>query len=344
MDRSINLNTNREKKKNDLDDKVFITGKNIQGIERLGKGTYGSVYKVQRKDTKEILAIKKIKLDVDTEGIPSTTLREVSILKKLKHPNVVKLFDIAMSDSKVELSLEYLPMDLRKFIDCYKDNAKVYNPKTIKTLIFQILRGTDYIHSKKIFHRDLKPQNILVCDRTLSCKLADFGLSRVFSIPIRPYTKEVLTLWYRAPELMLGLSQYGVGLDMWSIGCIFAEMFLKVPLIKGDSEVDQIFKNFQIFGTPSDEVLPGFRFFPDYNKEFPQWKGCGLFKYMVDRTNIEIDSKAFDLLQKMLAIDPCKRISAKEALTHVSLFNFRTTLVILHLITKKSIDYLYYKN
>jgi serine/threonine protein kinase len=317
MERIANLNSTRDKKKNDLEEKVFITGKNIIGIERLGKGTYGSVYKVQKKDTKEILAIKKIKLDVDTEGIPSTTLREVSILKKLKHANIVKLFDIAMSDSKVELSLEYLPLDLRKFIDLYKDNSKVYNPKTIKYMIHQILKGTDYIHSKKIFHRDLKPQNILVCDRSLSCKLADFGLSRVFSIPIRPYTKEVLTLWYRAPELMLGLNQYGVGLDMWSIGCIFGEMFMKVPLIKGDSEVDQLFKIFQIFGTPTDEVLPGYKFFPDFNKDFPIWKGCGLYKYLVEKTTIEIDPKAFDLIQRMLVIDPCRRISAKEALAHV---------------------------
>ncbi len=152
-----------------------------------------------------------------------------------------------MSDSKVELSLEYLPLDLRKFIDLYKDNAKVYNPNTTKYLIHQILKGTDYIHSKKIFHRDLKPQNILVCDRSLSCKLADLGLSRVFSIPIRPYNKEVLTLWYRAPELMLGLNQYGVGLDMWSIGCIFGEMFMKVPLKKETKKLTSYSKFFKYF-------------------------------------------------------------------------------------------------
>jgi len=192
----------------------------------------------------------------------------------------------------------------------------MYNMSMIKTVMYQILKATDFMHSRKILHRDLKPQNILIFDHNLVTKVADFGLSRVYAIPIRPFTKEVLTLWYRAPELMLGLNQYSVGLDMWSVGCIFAELFLRKPLFSGDSEIDQLFKIFQIFGTPNDSTLPGYRQFPDYNPEFPFWEGIGLSKLFQSKMEVKIDNIAFDLLEKMLIMDPCKRITSKEALTH----------------------------
>jgi serine/threonine protein kinase len=307
----------KNKKKKSVKDKTFIIGKQYIGLDRLGKGTYGSVYKVQRKDTNEIFAIKKIKLDVDTEGIPSTALREIAILKKINHPNIVRIQDIALSDKKIELCLEFCPYDLRKYVDAFRDNSKVYNLKTIKTIMYQILKATDHLHSKKILHRDLKPQNILICDQTLVTKIADFGLSRVYSIPIRAYTKEVLTLWYRAPELMLGLNQYSCGLDMWSVGCIFAELFLKRPLFTGDSEVDQLFRIFQVLGTPTDTTLPGYKSFPDFNKDFPIWNGSGLQKYIADKMYVKMDSYALDLLEKLLNVDPCRRLTAKEALYHV---------------------------
>jgi serine/threonine protein kinase len=312
----------RSKKKKNVKDKTFIIGKSYIGVDRLGKGTYGSVYKVQKKDSNEFLAIKKIKLDVDTEGIPSTALREIAILKKLHHPNIVCIKDLALSDKKIELCLEYCPLDLRKFIDAYKDDSKVYNINTVKTIMYQILKGTDHLHAKKILHRDLKPQNILIDNLTLITKIADFGLSRVYSIPIRPYTKEVLTLWYRAPELMLGLNQYATGLDMWSNGCVFAELFLKRPLFPGDSEIDQLFKIFQVLGTPNDTTLPGYKNFPDYNKDFPQWPGVGLSKYVAEKMILKMDSIAYDLLEKMLMVDPCKRITAKEAMNHVRILFF----------------------
>lgn len=312
------------KKKKSLKDKVFISGKNIIGLEKLGKGTYGSVYKAQKKDTNEIFAIKKIKLDVDTEGIPSTALREISILKTLNHPNVVRIQDLTLSEKKIELCLEYCPLDLRKFMDQYKNNQKMYHITTIKTIIYQILRATDHLHSRKILHRDLKPQNILISDQTLITKIADFGLSRVYTIPIRPYTKEVLTMWYRAPELMLGLNQYSIGLDMWSVGCIFAELFIKIPLFPGDSEFDQLMKIFRVLGTPNDNSLPGCKHFPDFNPDFPMWAPIGIEKVIRDKVEVKIDedsmTEAIDLLKRMLVMDPCKRISAKESLCHVRYF------------------------
>jgi len=189
----------------------------------------------------------------------------------------------------------------------------------IKIIMFQIMKGVDFLHSKKILHRDLKPANILIDHVSLTTKLADFGLSRIYSFPIRPFTKEVLTLWYRAPELMLGFNNYSFDLDMWSVGCVFAEIFMGRPFIHGDSEIDQLFKIFQIFGTPNEETLPGYNTFPDYNKNFPMFTGTGLKKAFGD---IKIDPIAMDLLEKILKLDPCKRITAKEALSHVNNKNF----------------------
>ena len=311
---------NKKEKSSDIQSKVFALGKNYMAIEKLGKGTYGTVYKAIKKDNpKEIFAIKKIKMDVDTEGIPSTALREIAILKKITHPNVVKIIDLAFSDKNIELCLEYCEYDLKKLIEAKKDDVNFYNINFIKNIIYQIIKATDYLHSHKILHRDLKPQNILVMlneSENQIVKLADFGLSRVYSIPIRPYTKEVLTLWYRAPEMMLGMSNYSTGLDIWSIGCIFGELFCKRPIFTGDSEIDQLYKIMQVFGTFNELTLPGFKNFPYFTKEFPFWKGKGLQNHMKEICKIPLDNNAYDLLEKMLKIDPVKRISCKEALLH----------------------------
>jgi len=223
-----------------------------------------------------------------------------------------------LGDKKIELYLEYFPYDLKKFLDEYKDNPKVYTNRNIKYIMLQIIRAIDFLHSRKILHRDLKPQNILICNQTLTTKVADFGLSRVYSFPIRPYTKEVLTLWYRAPELMLGLNYYSTDLDMGSVGCIVAELYLKRPLFVGDSEIDQLYKIFRVYGTPNEETLPGYKTFPDFNVNFPKWNGEGLRKFIGEN---KMDSLALDLLEKIMTLDPCKRITGKEALKHV-IFNF----------------------
>jgi serine/threonine protein kinase len=220
-----------------------------------------------------------------------------------------------MSDTKVEICLEYCDYDLRKFIELYKKNNKEFSPKTIKVIMAHILHAVNFLHSRKILHRDLKPHNILINEKTLQTKLADFGLSRVYTLPLRPYTREILTLWYRAPELMLGLNQYSVGLDMWSVGCILAELFLRKPLFQGDSEVDQLFKIFQVFGTPNDETLPMYSSFPECNIKFPQFEPTGLKGCL----GVKLEPLALDLLERMLILDPCKRITAKEALQHVNI-------------------------
>jgi len=125
--------------------------------------------------------------------------------------------------------------DLKKFLDTtFKPKDKEVPLDFVKSIMYQILKGVEFLHSRKVLHRDLKPQNILI-DEKLRVKIADFGLSRTYSIPIRQYTKEVLTLWYRAPELILGINEYSTGIDMWSVGCIFAELFFKKPFFTGDS-------------------------------------------------------------------------------------------------------------
>lgn len=292
--------------------KYNFNGVNYKVQEQLGKGTYGCVYRAIGENDEEV-AIKKIKLDVDSEGIPATALREITILKNLQHNCLVKLLHLELSDKKIMLCLEYVKYDLKKFWDT---NFKDKDPdiKHIKYIMYQILLGVDYLHGKKILHRDLKPQNILISEKDLKIKIADFGLSRTYSIPIRCYTKEVLTLWYRAPELILGAEYYATGIDMWSIGCIFGELFYKKPIFSGDSEINQLFQIFKTCGSPDENTLPGYKTFPHYNEDFPYFSQpiglAGLLK------NTSIDSDGLDLLSKMLAYNPSKRISCKEALKH----------------------------
>ena len=292
-------------------------GKEIfEKIEKIGSGTYGVVYKGYKKNkdgSKQIVAIKKMKIDLENEGIPSTALREITILRELDHPNIVKLIDVVLNNSKLYLLFEYIEWDLRKFLISYKDN--ILNENLIKSFLYKILDAVAFCHSKKIIHRDLKPQNILTEKNGDIVKVADFGLARAFSIPIRPYTKEVLTLWYRAPELLLGINEYSTPVDIWSIGCIFGELILRQPLFKGEYEIEQLFKIFHMLGTPDKNVWPDIESLPNYSKEFPKFKPIKLENYFVG-----VDINGIDLLKQMLKYDPNQRITAKQALMHVRKF------------------------
>jgi len=238
-------------------------------IEKIGEGTYGVVYKGRNTVTGEIVALKKIRLETNDEGCPATAVREISILQELrKHPFIVQLLDVLHQTGKLYLVFEFLLMDLKKYIDTVNGPIE---KALVKSYTYQICSGIEFCHARRIIHRDLKPQNLLIDSKGL-IKLADFGLGRAFGIPIRAYTHEVVTLWYRCPEVLLGGKRYSCGIDTWSIGCIFAEMINKKPIFQGDSEIDEIFKIFQVLGTPTNEQWQGVEELPEYKSQFPRWK------------------------------------------------------------------------
>ncbi|CAA2966083.1 cell division control 2 homolog A-like [Olea europaea subsp. europaea] len=214
-------------------------------VEKIGEGTYGVVYKARDRVTNETIALKKIRLEHEDEGVPSTAIREISLLKEMQHGNIVRLQDVVHSEKRLYLVFEYLDLDLKKHMDSCPEFSK--DPRLVKMFLYQILRGIAYCHSHRVLHRDLKPQNLLIDRQTNALKLADFGLARAFGIPVRTFTHEVVTLWYRAPEILLGSRHYSTPVDVWSVGCIFAEMVNQQPLFPGDSEIDELFKIFRCY-------------------------------------------------------------------------------------------------
>lgn len=280
-------------------------------LEKLGEGTYGIVYKAKDRETGKYIALKKIRLEHEDEGVPSTAIREISLLKELQHENIVGLSDVIHWKNQLYLVFEFIDQDLKMYMDSVRKSGKKMDPKEIKRVMYQLLDGLAFCHSHRVLHRDLKPQNILI-DKRGSVRLADFGLARAFNVPIRTYTHEVVTLWYRAPEILMNQRQYSVPVDIWAIGCIFAELINLTPLFPGDSEIDQLMKIFQALGTPTEENWPGVSSLPCYRSTFPNWKGNNIDYYV--RTFEDTDG--IDLLQKMLVYNPNKRISAKEALKH----------------------------
>jgi cyclin-dependent kinase len=279
-----------------------------QKLEKIGEGTYGVVYKAKDRITNEIVALKKIRLEAEDEGIPSTAIREISLLRELQHPNIVRLYDVVHTERKLTLVFEYVDQDLKKYLDVCDGGLEI---NILKSFLYQLCRGVAFCHHHRVLHRDLKPQNLLI-NREGELKLADFGLARAFGIPVRSYTHEVVTLWYRAPDVLMGSRKYSTPVDVWSIGCIFAEMLNGGPLFPGTSEADQLHRIFRSLGTPDETIYPEISQLPEWRPDFPVYPAPSNLSGLVPT----LDSVGLDLIQRMLCYNPAHRIPAQEALTH----------------------------
>ncbi|XP_031402106.1 cyclin-dependent kinase C-2-like [Punica granatum] len=296
----------------------------FEKLEQIGEGTYGQVYMAREKRTGEIVALKKIRMDNEREGFPITAIREIKILKKLHHDNVIKLKEIVTSPGPekdeqgrpegnkykggIYMVFEYMDHDLTGLAD--RPGMRFSTPQ-IKCYMKQLLTGLHYCHINQVLHRDIKGSNLLI-DNEGNLKLADFGLARSYSNdPGANLTNRVITLWYRPPELLLGATKYGPAVDMWSVGCIFAELLHGKPIFPGKDEPEQLNKIFELCGAPDDNNWPDASKMPWYNNFKPtrpmRRRLREVFKHTFDR-------HALDLLERMLTLDPSKRISAKDAL------------------------------
>jgi len=278
-------------------------------VDKLGEGTYGIVYKAKNKETGEIVALKRIRLESVDEGVPCTAIREISLLKELNHPNIVRLYDVIHSEKKLTLVFEYLDQDLKKYLDDCRGEIPL---ALTKSFLFQLLKGVAFCHEHKVLHRDLKPQNLLI-NRKGELKLADFGLARAFGIPVRSYSHEVVTLWYRPPDVLLGSRKYSTPIDIWSAGCIFAEMVTGRPLFPGKDTNDQLYRIIKLMGTPTEESWPTITELPDHKNlaNFPVFPTKPLPEIVPG-----LDSVGYDLLGQMIRYNPALRVTAEKGMTH----------------------------
>ncbi|XP_072029429.1 cyclin-dependent kinase 4-like [Amphiura filiformis] len=285
---------------------------NYSVMAEIGTGAYGTVYKARDLNNGDIVALKKVRIQTGEEGMPMSTLREITLLKhlgNLEQPNIVRLLDVCYgvvsSNAEINLTLvfEYVEQDLATYLE--RCPSPGLGPDRIKDLTQQMLQGVDFLHSHRIVHRDLKPQNILVTgDNQL--KLADFGLARVYGFQMA-LTSVVVTLWYRAPEVLLQ-ARYATPVDMWSVGCIFAELFRRRPLFCGNSDIDQLHKIFHVVGLPPEDQ------WPDVSLpwgSFAQTPSRALEQFIP-----EICQEGLSLLQSLILFNPEDRPSASQALNH----------------------------
>jgi len=293
--------------------------RSVEDYEKLNdieEGAYGWVSRAKDMATGKVVALKRLKMDNAQDGIPVTGLREIQTLIDCEHPNVVALQGVVVGEdtSKIEnifLVLEFLEHDLKTLLE---DMSEPFLNSEIKTLLLQLTSGVSYLHDNWILHRDLKTSNLLLNNRG-QLKIADFGMSRYFGDPPPKMTQLVVTLWYRAPELLLGTEKYGIAVDMWSVGCIFGELLTKEPLLQGKNEVDELSKIFELCGIPIEESWPGF-------KRLPNARSLRLPKNPVSQGSVLrakfpfLTSAGSSLLTSLLALNPAARPTAKEVLEH----------------------------
>ncbi|TKR79869.1 hypothetical protein L596_014026 [Steinernema carpocapsae] len=277
-------------------------------VKHLGEGQFANVYKAKDMETGIFVAIKKIKLSSRHEardGINRTAVREIKLLRELHHENIVGLLDVIGHKTNIQLVFDFMETDLEHLV---KNNTLILTLPHIKNMVMQMLLGLEYLHMHWILHRDLKPNNLLM-NSYGRIKLADFGLARFFGSPNRPLTHQVVTRWYRAPELLYGARHYGVGVDMWAIGCIIGELLLRLPIFPGESDIDQLVKIYDVLGTPTEEEWPGMTQFSDYVKinECPARDIRGIFTAATE--------DLIELISMCLKFNPLVRWNATQALS-----------------------------
>eukprot|EP00758_Cryptobia_borreli_P007773 Tbor_TRINITY_DN532_c0_g1::TRINITY_DN532_c0_g1_i1::g.23326::m.23326/K02088/CDK3; cyclin-dependent kinase 3 len=336
---------------------ISAIGNDYEIERKLGEGAYGVVFSARTRSTGAYVAIKKLRLDGLSEGIPATAIREITLLQNLDHhPNIVHLLQVISKKGRLYLIFELMNLDLGAFIRNFVNENKAFlmrYPGTmnipialpiplVKHFTRQILHALWCCHGNRIVHRDLKPGNILVCETNRGengvsskldqfrqeerymIKIADFGLARKFELPLCTHTNEVVTLWYRAPELLLGDQHYTPAVDIWSVGLIVVEMITGAPLLRGNSDIDQLKKIFCLVGVPTEVTWPGVTAF--YNIVFGDINGmsshmCGipppspegwasrLLRGLVDRDGL-------DFITQLLIADPRQRVTVADALKH----------------------------
>jgi len=298
-------------------------------LDRIEEGTYGIVYRAEDLHTGEIVALKQLKLEKEREGFPVTSLREISAMMRMEdHPNIVRLREIVVGRDngceQIYMVLDYVDHDLRTLLDERLGHSNgPFSMAETKSLLKQLLTGVAAMHERWLVHRDIKTTNILVSkDGVL--RIADFGLARLVGSHNYNANEEnegkgnltplVVTLWYRAPELLLGATSYGPPVDVWSVGCVFGELLLGNPLFPGKGEVDQFQKICDLLGRPSPELWPNMKKLPDYGKLAEPLKCKDLNKLWTKLPRL--NQSGFDLINSMLFFDPLQRISAQDALNH----------------------------
>ncbi|KAF8844071.1 Pkinase-domain-containing protein [Paxillus ammoniavirescens] len=281
-------------------------------LNQIEEGSYGVVFRARDKETGDIVALKKLKLDEEKHGFPITALREINALMSCHHENVVRIREVVVGDTltQVYVVMDFIEHDLKTLLTLM---PSPFLQSEIKTLMLQLLSAVAHCHSNWILHRDLKTSNLLMNNRG-TIKVADFGLARRYGDPVGVggLTQLVVTLWYRAPEILLGATTYSTAVDMWSVGCIFAELLLKEPLFQAKGEIELLSMIFKLLGPPTSSSWPEYSSLPlakTISLPSPQaHQFRQRFQYMT--------TSGIDLLMSFLTYNPEQRITAEEALRH----------------------------
>ncbi|KAJ7771407.1 Pkinase-domain-containing protein [Mycena maculata] len=277
-------------------------------VSQVGEGTFGKVYKAQNTVTKLHVALKRIRMESEKEGFPVTAMREIKLLQSLRHENVVRLYEMMVSNGSVYMVFEYMDHDLTGILS---QTQFIFTDAHLKSLSHQMLAGLAYLHHKGVIHRDIKGSNILINNRG-ELKLADFGLARFYQKRRRTdYTNRVITLWYRPPELLFGATIYGPEVDMWSAGCIMLELFTKKPVFQGNDEIHQLDTIYRVIGTPTADRWGDVANLPWYELVKPREETPNHFREMFRKW---MSPAALDLAERLLCYDPTARATAVQAM------------------------------